>query len=257
MKKNTLLLTFLFINVFYGFTQGYSTGNIILSSTAGLQMTAKIEVNTSVKLTLTGPATRWFSLGFGAASMTANTDVVLCHSSSNLNSFDRYLTGFNAPVSDATQNWVISSNTVSGSTRTIIATRALNTGDVNDYVFSVAPSPISLIWARGGENNYNLNYHGGANRGVVASNFTLGQDDFSFSDFSMYPNPSSNYITIKLPSNISDSTILIYDYLGRTILTQNANEVEIKIATSNFEKGTYIVKIITDNGSTSKKLLVE
>lgn len=255
MKKITFL--FYFLATFYSWAQGYSTGTISLNNTAGVAMTAKIDVNTLVTLTLTGPSNRWFALGFGASSMTAGTDVVVCHANTvALPSFDRYLTGFAAPVSDGTQHWTVTSNTVSGSVRTIIATRALSTGDVNDYTFSSNPNPISLIWAYGSTaNSYTLSYHGG--RGVTSANFTLGNNDFVLSEFMMYPNPAKDYVTIDLSDLTSNTTVFIYDYLGRLVKKESLNTTSSRIETSNLQKGTYIVKVDSDNGLASKILIVD
>ena len=255
MKKITFL--FYFLATFYSWAQGYSTGTISLNNTAGVAMTAKIDVNTLVTLTLTGPSNRWFALGFGASSMTAGTDVVVCHANTvALPSFDRYLTGFAAPVSDGTQHWTVISNTVSGTVRTIIATRALSTGDVNDYTFSSNPNPISLIWAYGSTaNSYTLSYHGG--RGVTSANFTLGNNDFVLSEFKMYPNPAKEYVTIDLSDLTSNATIFIYDYLGRLVKKELLNTTSSRIETSNLQKGTYIVKVDSDNGLASKILIVD
>lgn len=255
MKKITFL--FYFLATFYSWAQGYSTGTISLNNTAGVAMTAKIDVNTLVTLTLTGPSNRWFALGFGASSMTAGTDVVVCHANTvALPSFDRYLTGFAAPVSDGTQHWTVTSNTVSGTVRTIIATRALSTGDVNDYTFSSNPNPISLIWAYGSTaNSYTLSYHGG--RGVTSANFTLGNNDFVLSEFMMYPNPAKDYVTIDLSDLTSNTTVFIYDYLGRLVKKESLNTTSSRIETSNLQKGTYIVKVDSDNGLASKILIVD
>ena len=255
MKKITFL--FYFLATFYSSAQGYSTGTISLNNAAGVAMTAKIDVNTLVTLTLTGPSNRWFALGFGASSMTAGTDVVVCHANTvALPSFDRYLTGFAAPVSDGTQHWTVTSNTVSGSVRTIIATRALNTGDANDYTFSSNPNPISLIWAYGSTaNSYTLSYHGG--RGVTSANFTLGNNDFVLSEFKMYPNPAKEYVTIDLSDLTSNATFFIYDYLGRLVKKELLNTTSSRLETSNLQKGTYIVKVDSDNGLASKILIVD
>jgi hypothetical protein len=57
MKKTLLLLGFLLLLVLpVTHAQTYTTGVVNLSSTAGLAMTAKIDVTTQVTLTLTGPA---------------------------------------------------------------------------------------------------------------------------------------------------------------------------------------------------------
>jgi hypothetical protein len=174
MKKSTLLLAFFLLFILpTSLAQTYTTGVVSLSSTAGLAMTAKIDVGTQVTLTLTGPSGRWFALGFNASSMTNGTDVVGVHSATTLSAFDCKLTGFAAPVTDAQQNWTITSDVVSAGTRTIIATRALNTGDANDYIFSATPAAISLIWARSGSATFSYSNHGGTNRGITTASFTF------------------------------------------------------------------------------------
>ena len=173
MTKSLLLAFLLFFIFPKSFAQTYTTGVVSLSSTAGLAMTAKIDVTTQVTLTLTGPAGRWFALGFNASSMTNGTDVVGVHSATTLSAFDCKLTGFAAPVTDPQQNWTITSDVVSAGTRTIIATRALNTGDANDYIFSATPAAISLIWARSGSATFSYSNHGGTNRGITTASFTF------------------------------------------------------------------------------------
>lgn len=174
MKSIQFLTCFLLLFIFSTVSaQTYTTGVVNLSSTAGLAMSAKIDVGTQVTLTLTGPAGRWFALGFNASSMTNGTDVVGVHSATTLSAFDCKLTGFAAPVTDPQQNWTITSDVVSAGTRTVIATRALNTGDANDYIFSSTPTAISLIWARSGSATFSYSNHGGSNRGIVAASFTF------------------------------------------------------------------------------------
>lgn len=172
--KNNYLLLLLFIGFLkVGFSQTYTTGVVNLSNTAGLAMTAKIDVGTQVTLTLTGPAGRWFALGFNASSMAGGTDVVGVHSSGILSAFDCNLTGYAAPSTDAQQNWTISSDAVNAGVRTVVATRALNTGDANDYIFTAVPSSIGLIWARSSSASFSYAYHGNTNRGITTANFTL------------------------------------------------------------------------------------
>jgi hypothetical protein len=174
MKKSTLLLAFLLLFILpASFAQTYTTGVVNLSSTAGLSMTAKIDIGAQVTLTLTGPSGRWFALGFNASSMTNGTDVVGVHSATTLSAFDCKLTGFAAPVTDAQQNWTITSDVVNAGIRTIIATRALNTGDANDYIFPASPTAISLIWSRSSTASFSYSNHGGSNRGITAASFTF------------------------------------------------------------------------------------
>ncbi len=172
-------LVFLLVSTFFAFGQTYTTGTVNLSATAGLSMSIKLDIGTNVSMTLTGPSDRWFSVGFNASSMAAGTDVVSVHSSGILSNFDASLTGYSAPMTDAQQNWTITSNQVNAGVRTIVATRALNTGDAADFAFTSGPGSISLIWARGSSASFSYSYHGGGNRGI--SNAT----------FSLLPNPPS------------------------------------------------------------------
>jgi hypothetical protein len=172
--KSRIKLSLIFIGfTINSFGQTYTTGVVNLSNTSGLVMTAKIDVGSQVTLTLTGPSGRWFAVGFNANSMTNGTDVVGVHSSGTLSAFDCNLTGFNAPVTDPQQNWTITSDAVNAGVRTVIATRALNTGDANDYVFPATPTSISLIWARSSTASFSYSYHGNSNRGVILANFAL------------------------------------------------------------------------------------
>ena len=171
MKKISLFL--LLLVSLTAFAQTYTTGTVTLTSTAGLAMSIKLDVGASVTMTLTGPSARWFAVGFNAGSMAVGTDVVAVHSSATLTNFDAYLSGYSAPVTDAQQHWTISSNVVAGGVRTVIATRALNTGDANDHVFTAAPGSISLIWARASSNTFTYAYHGNTNRGISSATFTL------------------------------------------------------------------------------------
>jgi hypothetical protein len=172
MKNKLLFLSFLFLSVFVQ-AQTYTTGVVSLSSTAGLAMTAKMDVGTQVTLTLTGPATRWFALGFDATSMGSGNDVVIAHTAGTLSSFDASISGYSAPTTDAQQNWTIVSDVVASGVRTIVATRALVTGDANDYNFTAATGSLSLIWARAGSASFGLSYHGSSNRGISNATFTL------------------------------------------------------------------------------------
>ena len=171
--KNKLLFLFALVMSASLQAQTYTTGVINLSSTAGLSMTAKIEIGTQVTLTFTGPSGRWFALGFNATSMGTGNDVVTVNNAGTLTAFDSKISGYNAPTADPMQNWVIVSDQVATGVRTVIATRALNTGDANDYVFTAAAGSLSLIWARAASSSFSYSYHGNTNRGISSANLTL------------------------------------------------------------------------------------
>jgi methionine-rich copper-binding protein CopC len=65
---------------------------------------------------------------------------------------------------DATQNWTITSNTVTSGQRTVVATRVLNTADANDVALLYSAGDLNVVWARGASASYTIAYHGSTNR---------------------------------------------------------------------------------------------
>ena len=196
MKNITLWFLLLIFN--YAFSQTNSTGEIVLSTTSGLEYSAQIDVTSSeVTLTLIGPSDRWLGLGFGVSSMTSGGDVVIFNGTALT---DRTFGGIGVlPTPDSNQDWTITFNDVSGGVRTLTATRALDTGEANDYVFSTSDTSINLVWARG-NGSFNLVYHGGSNRGITSSAFTLDVNQYDLKNFDVVPNPVSSTFEIDLPT---------------------------------------------------------
>ena len=70
----------------------------------------------------------------------------------------------------------------------------------------------------------------------------------------LYPNPVSNgkvYISTK---NDSEKEIIIFDLLGKKVLQTLISSKELNV--SNLNSGVYIIKIIEDNASATRKLIV-
>lgn len=198
MKKITLLFAFLTLIVTQA--QTFSSGNVLLTDNNGLNYQVEIETtNTEVTLTFTTPADRWFGLGFGVSSMSNGGDVVIFD---GVNLTDRTFNGNSLPSLDASQTWNVSSNTTTGNTRTLIASRALNSGIANNFVFTNNNTPITLVWALGNSSSFNLLYHGG-NRGGTVVNMTQNEEpspvismigDFSsWSDLNMNTTDNVNF----------------------------------------------------------------
>ncbi|MEE9407852.1 MAG: endonuclease [Polaribacter sp.] len=89
--------------------------------------------------------------------------------------------------------------------------------------------------------------------GIGSFTSTLSTKENSFESFNIYPNPvSGNDLFIKTSQ---DSSIKIYNVLGKLMLTDSINSSKSKIDVSSLQKGIYLLKIITGNGSTTKKLI--
>jgi hypothetical protein len=78
-------------------------------------------------------------------------------------------------------------------------------------------------------------------------------------DFSVYPNPASNTVTVQF-SNASNTfaTISVFDLQGKQVLQQEAtienNQSRVSIA--SLQSGMYLIKITTVDATVTKKLLV-
>jgi|694.fasta_scaffold21243_2 hypothetical protein len=251
MKKITLLITLFIVTLGQG--QTFSTGTIQLFP----EYSVKIDVTSSlVTLTQIMPSDRWYALAFNNSSMLSG-DIIAFINTANIS--DRQLGGFGVPAADAVQSWTTISNTLNGTVRTVVSTRALNTGEAGDYVFSASAGSINLAAARAGNATFSLAAHGGSANAATTAAFgiTLDNSEFDLNSFTMYPNPSTSATTIQLPHNISKGTVKVYDNLGRVVLNQEISNESNELNTSSLPSGNYLVVLRTDYGNATKTLLVE
>lgn len=253
MKKITLsVFAFLMANGL--FSQTFTTGTIQFFP----EYSVKIDVTTSlVTLTQIMPDDRWYSLAFDNNNAMNAGDVIAFINTANIS--DRQLIGFQVPSEDAVQSWTTISNTVSGNVRTVVSTRALNTGETGDYVFSAAAGSINLACSRASSATFTLQPHGGLANAVstAAYSVTLANDSFNVADFVMYPNPSKGFTNISLPTNIDSGIVKVYDNLGRVVIKKEVTLSSNQLDTSALTTGSYLVVLRTDYGNATKNLLVE
>lgn len=80
----------------------------------------------------------------------------------------------------------------------------------------------------------------------------LSTNDFnSFSDFSIYPNPTNDFISVKSNENIESLEILSLE--GRKIKSANASTIDI----SNLSTGIYLLQVKTEEGKTGIKKVIK
>jgi hypothetical protein len=78
--------------------------------------------------------------------------------------------------------------------------------------------------------------------------------------FSVYPNPvTSDYLNIVVPSGLSFSTLAVTDILGRQVseASLSTQETEQKVYIGNLNDGIYIVRVSSDQGQLTKKILIK
>lgn len=81
----------------------------------------------------------------------------------------------------------------------------------------------------------------------------MSVSDLSQNQFSIYPNPASDFVNISGQSNIS--SVQIYDLAGKLLSHQSLNFKDAKINISTFPKGIYIVKIVSERKSNTFKII--
>jgi len=251
MKK--ILLFTLFLLSMSATAQNHTTG--VINLTTGFSV--KFDTNaTTVTMTLVGPSDKWLGLGFGMTGMSQTGDGVIVSGTTPTLS-DRNFTGSqNTPNSDSAQSWTTTSNTVAGTVRTIVATRALSTGDTAgvDYTFTNSTASINLIWALG--SSLTLAQHGSRGSGISGT-FALSTDSFAMAGFKLYPNPADDIFAIKLPSEFETVEVKLFDVVGKLILTKQISKLDNKIDINSLVAGNYIVKVTSDEKTFSTNLIIQ
>lgn len=79
-------------------------------------------------------------------------------------------------------------------------------------------------------------------------------DNLELNDLSIFPNPTSSFLTIQ--SNNLISPISIYDITGKLVLQNTGNSKEIILDISNLNSGLYFIKSNSQNSSIRKRFIV-
>ncbi len=258
MKKITLFFFLLTFN--FCIAQTWTTGQVQLEA----DRTVQFDINQGtgfVTMTMIFPETTWLGVGPGITTglgMGNLDDDAIVYSANGLE--DRNMqAGTGEPPLDASQDWSVSSDTTSGGQRTVIATRAIDTGDAEDFVFPTSVTTFPIIYAKGG--TLTLGYHGSGKYGGTVVNVTLGTPEVTtvLNKISIQPNPASDHLNIKLPEPLINKmlTIEVYDVLGKKITKEYISKFRTSINVVNWNSGLYLVKISSkkDNVSVTKRFM--
>jgi hypothetical protein len=91
--------------------------------------------------------------------------------------------------------------------------------------------------------------------------FTVGLEENKLDhEIAIFPNPATNQATIEISGSVNnDAQLVMYDIMGRQVLSEKMNAsdyfAESYIDLSSLNKGTYIVKIITNQRVYTKELV--
>ncbi len=252
--KKTLLLLAIFAITSITFAQQKETVVTTIGS-----MTVKINLNQGNSLatfTITGPSDKWLAIGLDTSSMSVNKDIIMYGTSL----LDRHFTTsvHDAPTTDLSNNLTLVSDTVLGTTRTLIITRPLNTGDAKDYIFDFSLSSLNIVWGVGPSTIITSKH---ASKGIKTLTFatTLGTEDFTTLDkISVFPNPSNGVFSISKNNLTTINKIKVFDTNAK-LLKEIATDSNFNntIDISELSKGIYFMEISNDADQIVKKIIIE
>ena len=266
MKKITLLFLVLFSTSFCFGQTNNSTGQITLATGYSVQFDVNTTTNI-VTMTMIGPSNRWLGVALGNASYTPGSGMAQFNGSDCITYIngalnDRSIPNFSGkpPVDTTTQDWTMVSNDVASGVRTVVGTRARDTGDSADFVFPITNmTGQTIVWAMGNpgtDGNADINYHGNVNRSATLANFTLSAEDFQNEpSFTIYPNPAREKMNINLNPRIGNARLQVYDVLGKRIMDKEISDINSSVNVSNWNNGIYIVRVISGDLSETKRFV--
>ncbi|MBT8265209.1 MAG: T9SS type A sorting domain-containing protein [Bacteroidia bacterium] len=89
---------------------------------------------------------------------------------------------------------------------------------------------------------------------MVESGETLSLSNSPFENFSIFPNPSNDYITLNSNSTITE--VQIFNILGQSVMRlQNINSSNNTLNINALHRGNYLVRVIIDGTSQTFKLI--
>jgi hypothetical protein len=85
--------------------------------------------------------------------------------------------------------------------------------------------------------------------------FIVGQEENHSAEITLFPNPATNLIQINNPENRPVNQINFYDAMGNRVLKVDDHAINIDI--SMLKPGLYLLEIISEDASITRKLLIE
>lgn len=72
----------------------------------------------------------------------------------------------------------------------------------------------------------------------------------------VYPNPAKQFVYVKLPSSITTAQLKLYTVLGKKVLNVALYSQQSKVNVSELPRGVYLIKIESESGSKTSKLIL-
>ncbi|WP_347373194.1 T9SS type A sorting domain-containing protein [Aequorivita sp. Q41] len=92
----------------------------------------------------------------------------------------------------------------------------------------------------------------------VSTNILNDKDITFVSEVKIFPNPTSELVTVSLKKGSTKASLFIYDTMGRLVKQENfENKNEISVSVAHLQPGIYYFKISEGEKQTTKKIIVQ
>ena len=88
-----------------------------------------------------------------------------------------------------------------------------------------------------------------------ALDFALSNPQLNTAEFSLYPNPAKDFLTIAVPAVFESFRLRLYNNLGQIVLDQECNQESQSISVASLSKGIYFYTIATPLVTKTGKLI--
>jgi hypothetical protein len=85
---------------------------------------------------------------------------------------------------------------------------------------------------------------------------TVATNELITNQISIFPNPANTDLTINFPSELQLNSVELMNYLGQKIERKKGEDLR-KINVSNLPNGSYFVRLVFDNQSITKKIMIQ
>ena len=127
---------------------------------------------------------------------------------------------------------------------------------------------LAVVYAQGGPNLFSsvtnletnvdqLQVFFDAQQNYTCETVTVGNEELSLIEATIYPNPSSGDIHVVLNETIDQFSLKVLDVSGRVVYSNfYQNQLKVDLDLSEY-KGVYLIQLITEEGTTTERVLLD
>jgi len=289
IKSNTAGTANLSYNVQIGSGVFYTESTIVTVSPVNITPifgNSSVCIGATTQLTNATPNGVWSSI---AGRATTNTTGLVTGTSAGVAEI-RYTvnnaaTGCSAyAVKNVTVNAIPSVPTITYAPTTLNPQTGAGGGFCNNRTFDIVGTPVGGVWTSSNNSvmtvtnlgtvttvglgtatlTYTITNNGCSNVrsitgnvvGCAARGILINDKQQTTNDFSIYPNPAKSFINLSIETLVGAGSIIVTDLYGKQVKQQSLSIGTNTIEIAKLSKGIYFVSVISSEGKTTKKLIV-